>query len=48
MPIIPDTGSVSLAFEEKRVSWDVIRKQPRGKGFLPNLRDYDAVREAFT
>ena len=48
MPTIPDTGSVSLAFEEKRVSWDVIRKQAGGRGRFPNLRDYDAVREAFT
>jgi acetyl-CoA synthetase len=30
------------------VSWDVIRKQAGGKGLFPNLRDYDAVREAFT
>src|SRR6516162_9685117 len=48
MPTIPDTGSVSLAFEEKRVSWDIIRKQAGGRGLPPNLRDYDAVREAFT
>ena len=30
------------------MSWDVIRKQAEGKGLFPNLRDYDAVREAFT
>src|SRR6516165_10955454 len=48
MPTIPDTGSVSLAFEEKRVSWDLIRKQAGGRSLLPNLRDYAAVRAAFT
>ena len=30
------------------MSWDVIRKQAGGKGLFPNLRDYHAVREAFT
>jgi len=30
------------------VSWDVIRKQAADAGLSPNLRDYDAVREAFT
>ena len=39
---------MSLGFEEKRVSWDVIRKHAGGKGLFPNLRDYHAVREAFT
>ena len=48
MPTVPDAGSVSLAFEEKRVSWDVIRKQAGSKGLFPYLRDYNAVREAFT
>ena len=31
MPTVTDTGSVSLAFEEKKVAWDVIRKQAGGK-----------------
>ena len=35
-------------FEEKHVSWDIIGKQASGGGLLPNLLDYDAVREAFT
>src|SRR6516225_7280495 len=48
MPTVADTGSMSLAFEEKRMSWDVIRKQAGGKGLFPNLRNYDTVREAFT
>ena len=30
------------------MSWDIIRKQAAGGGLLPNLRDYDAVRKAFT
>ena len=30
------------------MAWDIIRKQAAGEGLLPNLRDYDAVREAFT
>ena len=30
------------------MSWDVIRKQAADAGLSPNLRDYDAVREAFT
>jgi acetyl-CoA synthetase len=34
--------------EEKHVSWDIIRKQAADECLLPNLRDYDAVREAFT
>src|SRR6516164_3745159 len=42
------TGFSVVVLEEKRVPWDVIRKQPRGKGLFPNLPDYDAVREAFT
>ena len=30
------------------MSWDIIGKQAAGGGVLPNLRDYDAVRQAFT
>jgi acetyl-CoA synthetase len=30
------------------VSWDIIGKQAAGGGLLPNLRDYDAARQAFT
>jgi len=36
------------AFEEKKVSWGIIRKQAAYEGRPPNLRDYDAVRQAFT
>jgi len=35
--------------EENKVSWDLIRKHATaGEGLFPNLRDYDAVRDAFT
>jgi len=44
MPTVTDTGSISPAFEEKRVSWDVITKRAADEGLFPNLRDYDAVR----
>jgi acetyl-CoA synthetase len=37
-----------VALEEKNVSCDIIRKQAADELPLPNLRDYDAVREAFT
>jgi hypothetical protein len=37
-----------VALEEKKVSWNIIRKPAADEGLLPNLRDYDAVREAFT
>ena len=30
------------------MSWDIIRKKAPDDGLVPNLRDYDAVREAFT
>src|SRR5271157_5821304 len=34
--------------EEKHVAWDIIGKQTTGGSLLPNLRNYNAVREAFT
>jgi acetyl-CoA synthetase len=36
------------ALEEKKVFWDIIRKQAADEGPLPNLRDYEVVRNAFT
>jgi hypothetical protein len=48
MPTVLGTGFFVVALEEKKVAWDIIRKQARGKGLFPNLRDYAAVREAFT
>ena len=34
--------------EENSVTWDVITKRPEADHSAPNLRDYDAAREAFT
>jgi hypothetical protein len=36
------------ALEEQTVSWDIINKHLVGEDPLPNLRDYDVVRAAFT
>jgi acetyl-CoA synthetase len=47
MPPVRRRGFLPAALEEERVTWDVIRKQVRGEHPVPNLRDYDAVREAF-
>ena len=34
--------------EESSVAWDVVAKPAALVGLLPNLRDYDEVRQAFT
>src|SRR6516165_4440696 len=39
---------LSSAKEETMVAWDVITKRVEREGPAPNLRDYAAVREAFT
>jgi acetyl-CoA synthetase len=36
------------AFEENALSWDIIGKSVAGEDLLPNLRDYEAARRAFT
>ena len=44
----PGTAAFFPALEENEVSWDIISKPAAGEGLFPNLRDYDAVRRAFT
>src|SRR6516162_10301302 len=48
MPPMRRQGFLLAAFEEKRVARDIIKKQAARGRPIPNLGDYDAVREAFT
>jgi acetyl-CoA synthetase len=48
MPATLYRDLLSPALEETTVAWDVITKRVEREGPAPNLRDYVAVREAFT